>query len=351
MSATLKVRRDEPLTLALLTINSTVAEASSNNNTNFYASVSRFFAELPGLSDAGLMGYAYLNRYTDLFSTTSPYNSAADSGSDPSAEKTSPQMIFAMFGWFLSTSVANATAAFNPLQTYLNTTSEFPTDPNAPLNHSLLLLPVPSWTAFYGISIGAAPGTVGTNVVMGSRLWSRGALESTTRDATLATALRTFERTGLQALLVSGPGVRNPATGTPDSAVTPAWRTAYAHVLTTLSPPFKNETRLAEDRTRMREELVPALSRVATAGANNRSAEGAYINESEEAYINESEGAYINESDQGEKEFQRLYWGTKNYARLSKIKERVDPEGVFWCEVCVGSEKWKEGEDGRVCRV
>ena len=356
----MKVHRDEPATLAIVSINSTTAEASSNNNTHFYATVSKFFAELPGLSDAGLMGYSYMYPYTELTSSTSPYDSAAESNSDPSANQPSPQMTFTMFGWFLSTPIANATAAFHPLQTYLNQTSAFPADPKAPLNHSVSLLPIPSWAGYYPTSIGASPGSVGTNVLLGSRLWSRRALETTTRDATLADSLRTFEHTGLQALLVSGPGVRNPPPGTPDSPVTPAWRTAYAHVLTSLSPPFKNATRLAQDRKRVREELVPALSRVATAGAASGSgeegayvneSEGAYINESEGAYINESEGAYINESDEGEKEFQRIYWGAENYERLSKIKKQVDPDGVFWCEVCVGSEQWKQDQDGRLCKA
>ena len=60
-------------------------------------------------------------------------------------------------------------------------------------------------------------------------------------------------------------------------------------------------------------------------------------------------GAYLNESDRDEPEWQQAWWG-ENYERLLRLKRRWDPKDVFWCEVCVGGERWRERE-GRVCKV
>jgi FAD/FMN-containing dehydrogenase len=48
-------------------------------------------------------------------------------------------------------------------------------------------------------------------------------------------------------------------------------------------------------------------------------------------------GSYVNETDYFEPDWQREFWGD-NYARLLEIKRKYDPEGVFTCHHCVGSE-------------
>ncbi len=50
-----------------------------------------------------------------------------------------------------------------------------------------------------------------------------------------------------------------------------------------------------------------------------------------------------------EPNWQHTFWGA-NYERLLKIKREVDPDDVFWCTPCVGSERWQE-KDGGLCRV
>ena len=61
-------------------------------------------------------------------------------------------------------------------------------------------------------------------------------------------------------------------------------------------------------------------------------------------------GSYLNEGDTEEPDFGEAYWGD-NYARLEELKRRYDPEGVFWCESCVGRGRWREMGDGRICEV
>ncbi len=57
-------------------------------------------------------------------------------------------------------------------------------------------------------------------------------------------------------------------------------------------------------------------------------------------------GTYVNETDYFEPNWQQEFWG-ENYDRLSQIKRKYDPDGLFFCHHCVGSEQWTK--DG-LCR-
>jgi hypothetical protein len=50
-------------------------------------------------------------------------------------------------------------------------------------------------------------------------------------------------------------------------------------------------------------------------------------------------GSYVAESDYFKAEWQRSFWGP-NYQRLLAIKERYDPEGLFFVHHGVGAERW-----------
>lgn len=60
-------------------------------------------------------------------------------------------------------------------------------------------------------------------------------------------------------------------------------------------------------------------------------------------------GTYGNEADVLTADFGRAFWGD-NYGRLVHLKRKWDPQDVFWCPACVGSEGWEETEDGQLCR-
>jgi hypothetical protein len=49
-------------------------------------------------------------------------------------------------------------------------------------------------------------------------------------------------------------------------------------------------------------------------------------------------GSYVNETDYFEPDWQRSFWGT-NYERLLQIKRKYDPDDIFFCHHCVGSER------------
>jgi hypothetical protein len=50
-------------------------------------------------------------------------------------------------------------------------------------------------------------------------------------------------------------------------------------------------------------------------------------------------GTYVNEADYFQSDWQQVFWGA-NYARLFAIKQQYDPQGLFYCHHCVGSELW-----------
>ncbi|CAG8893677.1 unnamed protein product [Penicillium egyptiacum] len=61
-------------------------------------------------------------------------------------------------------------------------------------------------------------------------------------------------------------------------------------------------------------------------------------------------GAYLNEANFQDPNWQEVFYGD-NYPRLGVVKQRYDPNELFYARTAVGSEKWKENGDGRLCRV
>jgi FAD/FMN-containing dehydrogenase len=50
-------------------------------------------------------------------------------------------------------------------------------------------------------------------------------------------------------------------------------------------------------------------------------------------------GAYVAESDFFQPDWQQAFWGA-NYERLLAVKQRFDPQGLFFAHHGVGSEGW-----------
>jgi hypothetical protein len=49
--------------------------------------------------------------------------------------------------------------------------------------------------------------------------------------------------------------------------------------------------------------------------------------------------SYVSESDFFEKDWKEPFWGP-NYARLAQVKQRYDPDGLFFAHHMVGSDRW-----------
>jgi hypothetical protein len=52
-------------------------------------------------------------------------------------------------------------------------------------------------------------------------------------------------------------------------------------------------------------------------------------------------GAYVAESSYFQPDWQGAYWGA-NYPRLLAVKQRYDPDNLFFVRHGVGSEGWSE---------
>lgn len=182
--------------------------------------------------------------------------------------------------------------------------------------------PFPSYLAYVTGVYTPRPGGYGWWEV--SRMLDREALSG---DAeALANALRAVrsDRGNMFAMTLAGKGVQDVRPAGGDNSVNPAWRSAYALGMTSLT--FKDE--------RVSEGIRDFLN---TAWQPMRD-------------LTPESGSYIDEGMPYEKDWQHTFWGS-NYQRLLDIKRRLDPEDVLWCSPCVGNERWRQGRDGRLCRI
>lgn len=60
--------------------------------------------------------------------------------------------------------------------------------------------------------------------------------------------------------------------------------------------------------------------------------------------------AYLNEADVNQPNWQQVFYGS-NYAELLSIKQKYDPDSLFWGKTAVGSEDWEMRTDGRLCKA
>ncbi|OTB02672.1 hypothetical protein M426DRAFT_322434 [Hypoxylon sp. CI-4A] len=58
--------------------------------------------------------------------------------------------------------------------------------------------------------------------------------------------------------------------------------------------------------------------------------------------------SYLNEADFQEPDFQTTFYGV-NYEKLLAIKTKYDPDHIFYAWTAVGSDRWEERIDGRLC--
>ncbi|KAI0844755.1 FAD-binding domain-containing protein [Daldinia vernicosa] len=61
-------------------------------------------------------------------------------------------------------------------------------------------------------------------------------------------------------------------------------------------------------------------------------------------------GAYLSESDFQQPEWESTFYGA-HYDRLGQIKSKYDPDDLFYALGGVGSERWAQKSDGRLCKV
>ncbi|KAF9990526.1 hypothetical protein BGZ75_001399 [Mortierella antarctica] len=185
---------------------------------------------------------------------------------------------------------------------------------------------ITNFPSFWKVFDSAPPsteGNAGHNALLGSRLIPRRNFESTKGVEDLTTALVNIQKDLKEygnpvgtfiTHLVAGGAVRNGTNA--ETSVLPAWRKALMHIVDMTA--WNDDTPLA---------LQKLFARKLTA-ANQRLRD-----------LTPGSGAYFNEADPNEPNWQTNFFGS-NYKRLKAIKDKVDPQGVFACSKCVGSEDW-----------
>lgn len=184
------------------------------------------------------------------------------------------------------------------------------------------------WTFYDNVASVEPP--VGSSAALGSRLFSRDSVQGDTvglRDMLGVVAGGPDEFTSNNFELVSGGRVFEDAAD-PYSGLNPAWRKSYfSHIVARGWAPGSSEDIQTAVRRDITYNKVAALEKQAP-----------------------DTGVYMNEADRLDPSWQRNFYGD-NYERLLEIKQRRDPDGVFYCPTCVGSAEWQEDEKGRLCRV
>ncbi|KAI8293636.1 FAD-linked oxidoreductase ZEB1 [Colletotrichum sp. SAR11_240] len=123
----------------------------------------------------------------------------------------------------------------------------------------------------------------------------------------------------------------------PDNAVNPAWRGAAMFAISVIGWPVGSSMEVAAERSKLLTNEWMQPWRDVTPGG----------------------GGYASEGDVTEPDFKQSFYGTEKYARLLAFKQKIDPNGVFYANLGVGSDDWYvtrqlDGlptQNGRLCRV
>lgn len=156
------------------------------------------------------------------------------------------------------------------------------------------------------------------NVLLGSRLIPESIVRNQPNElANVFIQLNGLNKSILIGHLVAGGQVSNT---THHNSVNPAWRTALLHMVFARSWPDQTSKQEQEQIAR---NLTKQIEILQTVSGGSQS------------------GVYMNEADPNEPHWQQKFFGTMdNYNRLKSIKNSVDPDGIFICKNCVGSDDW-----------
>ena len=179
--------------------------------------------------------------------------------------------------------------------------------------------PFPSYVDVYnGIFSWSNP--TGGNLHMSSRLIPEDIVRNRANDVAQAfLQANNYSSSTLIGHLVAGGEV---STSKQNNSVNPAWRTALLHMIYTES---WSDGTSNEEQQKIVKRVAERVKILQTIAGGSQSA------------------SYMNEADPNEPEWQQKFYGTMEiYNRLKAIKDTVDPNGIFVCKNCVGSDDWSD---------
>ena len=248
-----------------------------------------YLKALPQIADAGGSGYWYLDPTGYIFNNSKPN-------------------FVTVHYYFDKTNLTIVEDLLDPLYTLAKA-----------MNETIIVnmtIPVPQ--ARYVFPQPGGNDKTGSNVILGTRLYSRRNLETPSGASNLVKALSnitTHYPTIIEGHLTAGGQVARNADL--DTALNPSWRVALGEVIVPIG--WTGDTPYA-----MQQELIRALTEVEMPQL---------------IAVDPEIGTYTNEANAYEPEWQKVFWGI-NYPRSLEVKEKWDPKGLFRCNRCVGSERW-----------
>ncbi|KAF2633887.1 FAD binding domain-containing protein, partial [Macroventuria anomochaeta] len=261
--------------------------ASSTNATNYAAITAKFVELLPAMIDAGAMVVFLISTQYLVIKPLTIWDSNA----------------------------AKAKEVLKPFSDYLVSLGITP-----PIVYSEL-----AYRDHYDRYLGPLPqGSFEVNrYQFGGRLIPRSVVENNTAE--LNKVLAELANEGV--LLAGSSADYSKRANTPDNAVLPAWRDTITQLqLITNWNSTAPWTDMEAAQKKMTEVLMPKIEAV-TPGS----------------------GSYMNEADFQQKNWQTTFYGG-NYEKLKQIKNKYDPNHIFYNLKSVGSETWTVDKDGRMCR-
>ncbi|KAL3480368.1 hypothetical protein BJX99DRAFT_266848 [Aspergillus californicus] len=193
------------------------------------------------------------------------------------------------------------------------------------IRYELNVTQSPTYLEHYMQLIEPNPTQLVQNGQYGGRILSISGIEN--NNTQLTAAVKAITGDGVTFVGI-GLNVSSSVAGNVRNSVLPAWRTAALNViLSTAWPAGANLTTMDALARAMTTKWVPILTSLAP----------------------DSE-VYMNEADPQQPGWQQEFYGP-NYNRLLTIKARYDPFGTFNTHTAVGSENWRVGADGRLCRA
>ncbi|PLB48795.1 FAD binding domain protein [Aspergillus steynii IBT 23096] len=115
-----------------------------------------------------------------------------------------------------------------------------------------------------------------------------------------------------------------------NNAANPAWQKTAMSAVFGLPFNYTNRQANLNDHKLITNTLIPLLEALTPPG--------------------EISGVYLNEADFNQPDWQSAFYGA-NYDCLQRIKDKYDPDQAFYARTAVGSQRWVEHEDGRLCRA
>ncbi|UKZ80191.1 hypothetical protein TrVFT333_007948 [Trichoderma virens FT-333] len=297
INATIKAYPEMPVTAAILTI---VPQEENDDLTTFLDAVATWYEATPMILEANLGGYA---------------GWAAWEGDTLLAPKV--RRLESAFGGFnrsiddVQESMAPVVARLSPFNSKgMNVTAEYIAFPDY-------------FTYFHTIHANSM--NVGQNIIMSSRFLRSEQLTNSTAVRQMVNV--TAGLPGQNAFNVVGVnGGSAVALDVPNTAINPAWRESLVNNIVARNWP----------------DTTP-YSEVKAAQDDITYVKGASLER-----LAPDTGTYINEANYKDPNYLVNFYGTTRPV-LEAIKQKYDPNDLFYCITCIRSNYWYQEADGRLC--